>query len=118
VDASDTVGNVKAKLHDREDIQPFLQRLISTDKQSADGRSLPGYFSLKQSNLPLVLCLRGGIQTIFVRILTGMTATVNVEASDNSSSSEACSWRTGAFAELLIQKESTLHLVLRLECGS
>ena len=111
VESTDTIDNVKAKIQDKEGIPPDQQRLIFAGKQLEDGM-----YERSHDQLHLAVCLVMQAHAGCVRTLC---TTLSLEISSSQKPSRhcfpSCAGRT--LADYNIQKESTLHLVLRLRGG-
>ena len=137
VNPEDTIASVKAKVHDSQGIPPEDQRLLYGGQQLEDGYTLDDYHIDKNSTLNLVMRLRGGM-CIFVKTLNGKTITIEVNAEEEVSKiKEKIKDKEGIppheqrliyagkqledkekLSLYNIQRDSTLHLVIRLPGGT
>ena len=71
VDSQDTIGNIKAKIQDREGVRPEEQRLLFHGKQLEDEYTLNDYQIENSSTLHLVMRLKGGSNSFVETIAVG-----------------------------------------------
>lgn len=61
VDSNDTIGDIKQRIYQRENISPLEQRLIFAGKQLEDNKTIQDYGILEGNTMHLVLRLLGGL---------------------------------------------------------
>lgn len=144
VQDSDTIASIKSKIHEKEGIPVDQQRLVFNGKQLEDNNTVGDYGIQADSNVHLVLRLKGGgtdgtgsgsTKTIMLKTLQGKTIPMEVQDSDTISSIKAKIHEkegipvdqqrlvfngkqledNNTVADYGIQADSNVHLVLRLK---
>ncbi|GKF10051.1 putative polyubiquitin [Tanacetum coccineum] len=81
LERSDTIANVKAKIHDRKGIPACQQRLFFLGTELEDGYTLADYFIEKESTLHLAV-KSSRWMPILIKTLTGKTVSMEVNSSE------------------------------------
>ena len=81
VQYSDTIGNVKAKIHDTVGVPPLRQRIVYAGTELQDGQTISDYHIQEGSTLNLVLRIKRDV-AVFLKKVTGELIFLQVDHFD------------------------------------
>ena len=124
-EANDTIESIKKKIEEKEDIPPDQQRLIFSNRVlEENNKTLSSYNITANSTIELKPLI-----PIFIKTLTGKSILLHVNIDDKilyvkqlieekEDAGKQLEDPNKSLKDYNVQKESTIHLVLRLKGGN